>query len=911
MGLAQGDSRFGDIRFGGFPMTNGYNGYASYPVAYGTSGGDVMLNTSWGTFAYLYSLVLHETGHALGLDHSALYGAVMFTTAGQNGLTPDDIAGIQAIYGAGSSNNSPPFVSINNVTLTEGDTGTKLFNFTLSLSAASMSTVTVPFSTSTGTAASSDFVATSGSLTFAPWQTQGTIAITINGDTIVEPSETFVVNLGNPTGAVLGTGQGQGTIQNDDVGPSDTTPPVVVQLSPADGATLTENAAVSVSTRVTDNVAVSKAELLWTNGGTNWVVDCASPQLPFSCVQNGSTYTWSFTPGGAGPRTWSIRASDAANVTTSPARALNIGTGSPSLPAIAVGDASQTEGDSGTKLFNFTVTLSAASTSAVTVPFRTSTGTATAGSDYVATSGTLTFAPGETLKSIAITVNGDTASEPDETFFVNLGSPTGAVLGTGQGRGTITNDDGGSSDTTPPVVVQLSPADGATLTENSAISVSARVTDNVAVSKAELLWTNGSTNWTVDCAQPQSPFLCVQNGSTYTWSFTVGGAGERTWSVRASDAANVTTSPTRALNIGTASPSLPAITVGDASQTEGDSGTELFNFTVTLSMASTGTVTVPFSTSTGTATAGSDYVATTGTLTFAPGETQKTVAITVNGDTASEPDETFFVNLAVPTGAVLGTSQGQGTITNDDPGAPGPSTGGPEVEALELLTSTRGAITGIVLTFGDPGAPGLSQNEMEQLAHYTVATPGRDRRFGTRDDRAVSLGSAVYDPDRMTMTLTPTKPQRPNQLFQITVNFAAGGADLAGNRRAPSGDGADNEFTVIVGRGTRLSYIDSDGDVVSLVLARGGVMELTIDPGDQTRRLRLLETVTDKSVLSGSLRHARLTGDGTAHLESVSGLAGVQNNLVRPGSPFVLGNISAAIDALLESEEFRGPPPPR
>ena len=91
----------------------------------------------------------------------------------------------------------------------------------------------------------------------------------------------------------------------------------------------------------------------------------------------------------------------------------------------------------GTALAAFTVTLSAASSTPVTVAYATSNGTATAGGDYVAASGTITFAPGETSKTIAIVVNGDATAETAETFTVTLSSPSGATLVDGSGAGTI------------------------------------------------------------------------------------------------------------------------------------------------------------------------------------------------------------------------------------------------------------------------------------------------------------------------------------------------------------------------------------------------------------------------------------------------------------------------------------------
>ncbi len=113
----------------------------------------------------------------------------------------------------------------------------------------------------------------------------------------------------------------------------------------------------------------------------------------------------------------------------------------PVVPNISIGNVSLNEGNSGTTAFNFTVSLSAATTQTVTVNYATADGTATAPSDYQTASGTLTFAPGEISKTVTVFVNGDTAVEPTETFTINLsGAVNGTILG-GVGTGTIINDD--------------------------------------------------------------------------------------------------------------------------------------------------------------------------------------------------------------------------------------------------------------------------------------------------------------------------------------------------------------------------------------------------------------------------------------------------------------------------------------
>jgi hypothetical protein len=113
----------------------------------------------------------------------------------------------------------------------------------------------------------------------------------------------------------------------------------------------------------------------------------------------------------------------------------------PAPPTLSIGDVTVTEGNAGTTNALFTVSLSAASNSTVTVNYATADGTATAGSDYVAGTGTLTFPPGTTSQTLGVAVNGDTAIESAETFFVNLHGASNATITDGQGQGTILNDD--------------------------------------------------------------------------------------------------------------------------------------------------------------------------------------------------------------------------------------------------------------------------------------------------------------------------------------------------------------------------------------------------------------------------------------------------------------------------------------
>jgi hypothetical protein len=111
------------------------------------------------------------------------------------------------------------------------------------------------------------------------------------------------------------------------------------------------------------------------------------------------------------------------------------------------------------------------------------------------------------------------------------------------------------------------------------------------------------------------------------------------------------------------------LAISDVTVTEGDGGTVAAVFTVTRGGNLDGTVTVNYGTANGGALAGSDYVAASGTLTFGPGETTKTITILVNGDSTDEYDQAFLVNLSAASGASVSVTDGQGvgTIVDNDP----------------------------------------------------------------------------------------------------------------------------------------------------------------------------------------------------------------------------------------------------
>src|SRR5690242_9469150 len=161
----------------------------------------------------------------------------------------------------------------------------------------------------------------------------------------------------------------------------------------------------------------------------------------------------------------------------------------------------------------------------------------------------------------------------------------------------------------------------------------------------------------------------------------------------------------------------PSISVSDALVVEGNAGTTPATFTVSLSGVSSQTVTCSFATSDGTATAGSDYVATSGALSFAPGETQKQVVVLVNGDTVDEVQETFFLDISNVQNANVSSSRGTGFIVDDD----GPSISINDVSITEGNSGTK--LATFTLTLSGPSVETIA---IRAITADGTATAGSD-----------------------------------------------------------------------------------------------------------------------------------------------------------------------------------------
>jgi GH18 family chitinase len=353
----------------------------------------------------------------------------------------------------------------------------------------------------------------------------------------------------------------------------------------------------------------------------------------------------------------------------------------PPLPQIALGAASVKEGavGGGAKAV-FSLSLSAPSAVPVTVAYRTADGTAVAGSDFTATSGTVTFAPGATKAEVSVAVIGDATTESSETFSLVLSSPQGATLAQATAVGTILDDD-------------IAPA-------GQGVTVAFTVTGQWSTGfGGEIKLTNGGSTpipgwklgftapWTIASAWNATLVgtSAVAGGTRFTvadagWNGTVPVGGSVTIGFVGAGAGTIA-SPTdwtlNGLPLGGGSggggvvvPPLPTISVTGAAVKEGAAGTTAKSvFTLSLSAASATPVTVAYATADGTAKAGSDYTASSGTITFPAGVTTQQVNVAVIGDATVETDETFSLTLSSPQGAALAQSTVSVAIVNDDTAA--------------------------------------------------------------------------------------------------------------------------------------------------------------------------------------------------------------------------------------------------
>jgi hypothetical protein len=494
---------------------------------------------------------------------------------------------------------------------------------------------------------------------------------------------------------------------------------------------------------------------------------------------------------------------------------------------IRVGNAAVFEGNHGTTAIEFRVTLSETSFIPVSVRLSTSSGSALAGEDFLPIDDLiLTFAPGETSKTVSVILQGDPLHERDETFSLVLSEATGAVIRDGTGSGTILNDD-------PAPVVSVvggSIAEGNSGTRQSLFTVSLSAPSTLPVS-VDFSTADGTAVAGIDYTAKGLATLTFAPGETSkTVSVDVLGdllfEADESFALLLSNAVGgIVANPIATVTIQNDDAAPKLIITGD-SGLEGDSGLGNLIFTVSLSAASGVPVLLTYATVDGTALGGEDYLALLpDTLVFNPGETTKTIAVQVLGDQISEDHEQFSVVLSGAIGADVEVATATGSILNDDASL--------SITHASILEGHSGVR---VLEFT------VSLDAASALP-VTVAYATADRTAVAGSDYIGSEGSLVFDAGVTTRTilvevLGDTEAELTSENFSLNLLSALNATIV---QAAGMGTILDDDVSLLGKR--KAQFTSPDGDPVTIRVSKGTlhVEDFTLFPAGNGSQLGLVD----------------------------------------------------------------------
>jgi hypothetical protein len=564
-----------------------------------------------------------------------------------------------------TDNDNPPVLSIDDVSVAEGNAGNTTASFTASLSAPNSSQVTFAFATSVGTAtAGTDYTAASGNKTIPAGSSSVPINIVVKGDTVDEPNETFGVTISSPVNATIGDGSGVGTITDDDPLPVVSVGDASLAEGDAGGSTMSFGVTLSHASAQTITVAWGTADDTAHQPG-----DYATGSGTVTFLPSDTSETFDVTVEGDTvdefDETFTVGLSGPTNATIGDGTGVGTITDDDPLPSVTISDASIPEGNAGTSQITFDVTLSEASAKTVTVGWTTADEDAVAPGDYTAAFGTLTFVPDDTTESISIDVHGDNVAELDEAFRIVLLSPSQAMLGDDEGVGTIVDDE------LLPVIDIDEPSTAEGLTGSDPLTFTVSLS-HPSAGTVTVDWTTAADTATdgVDYLGDSGTVTFVPLDTTETVEIAVNGDGtyeaDETFSVELSNASGAPIGDVRGVGTIENDDAAPVLSLSNASIAEGNIGTRMLTFTVSLVGDTEVAASAVYTAAAGTAAAGIDFVAATDTVSIPDGETSALVTVAVKGDVKWEPNETVSLLLSDPTDATIGDGAGVGTIRNDD-----------------------------------------------------------------------------------------------------------------------------------------------------------------------------------------------------------------------------------------------------
>ena len=892
--------------------------------------------------------------------------------------------------------NDAPTLSVESDGSVQEDAGSA--TFTVKLSLASSQTVTVDWTTADGTAtAGVDYTAvTDGSLTFAPGGVlEQTVSVTVTDDAVDELDEMFKVTLSNAQYAALAGGETTATaeatiLDNDERGV--TVAPTALTVTEGGSAPYTvvlesePTAAVTVGVMVPAGRDVTADTTVLTFTATDWMT--AQTVRVMAAADEDAVADAPVTI------THAVAGGDYEGETAESVEVTVVENDTPTLFIVSDGDVSEDAGSA-----TFTVRLSVASSQAVTVEWMTGDGTATAGEDYVAGSGSLTFRPGGALtQTISVTVTDDTVDEPDETFTVTLSNARRATLAGGEttasAEATILDDDAATIlDNDPPTLLVVSDGDvredagSATFTvrlsaaSSQAVTVAWATADGTATAGADYAAGSGSVTFSPDGALSRTVSVTVTDDAVdeldETFEVTLSNARQATLAsagttaeakILDDDERGVTVAPTEltvteggsapytvvleseptaAVTIGVTVPTgtdvtadatvltfTPAewTTAQTVTVTAGTGGTavtiahpvsggdyEVNNVTASdvvvtvpvpersppmLSISSNGgvpedggsalfmvkmsaesreMVTVEFSTADVTATGGADYTAASGRLTFSPGGAlSQTIGVSVMDDLVDEPDETFDVTLSGAQHAMLdgGASTATAMILDDD------------VSTLDIVSDRDVPEDADNATF-------TVRLSVASSAPVTVDWTTADGTAKAGQDYTAATGSLTFSlggalSQTIGVSVTDDLVDEMDETFDVTLSGAQhamldGGASTAtamildndlptlgivSDRDVPE-DAGSATFTVTLSaassRTVTAGWSTADGTATAGADYTAATGSLTFSPGgalSRTIRVSVTDDLVDETeetfkVTLSNARHAALAGGGT------------------------------------------------
>ncbi len=337
------------------------------------------------------------------------------------------------------------------------------------------------------------------------------------------------------------------------------------------------------------------------------------------------------------------------------------------VPTATISVAPAAVAEDGAPNLVYTVALNQPNPAAATTVNFTIGGTAANGTDYATIASPLVIPAGSTTGTITVNPSGDTNIEADEAVTLTLAAGAGYTVGVpNAATGTILNDD------LPNLTINdVTANEGNAGITNFTFTVSLSAPAGPGGVTFNIATANGSATAGVDYVAQSLTAQTIPAGSS-TYSFTVLVNGDtlnepsETFFVNVTSVTNAVVVDGQGVGTIVNDDPVPSLSIDDVAVVEGNSGITNAVFTVTLGAPSGQTVSVNYATANGTATQPADYTATSGTLTFTPGQTTRTITVPVVGEIVPEASETFFVNLSGATNATIADNQGTGTITNDD-----------------------------------------------------------------------------------------------------------------------------------------------------------------------------------------------------------------------------------------------------